>query len=56
MMTPAIFDSNTTNRDTMVDFIRNNFSELLGDKLHLLDEPQGLEELSKMIQTGNIKA
>lgn len=46
--------SNDDTRATMVAFIRENFSDMLGAHAALLDEPGGLDLLAKMVRTGKI--
>ena len=41
------FSSDESARASMEEYIRENFSELLGDKINLLDAPNGLELLAQ---------
>ncbi len=54
------FSSDETARETMKTYIRENFSDLLGEKLKLLDAPNGLEllhqEVRKMVEEKGISA
>ena len=46
--------ANDDTRATMVAFIRENFSDLLGAHAALLDQPGGLDLLADMVRTGKI--
>ena len=41
------------NKD-MLDLIRREFSEVLGDHVHLLDKPGGLDEILNLLKTGQL--
>ena len=38
----------------MLDLIRREFSEVLGDHVHLLDKPGGLDEILALLKTGQL--
>ena len=38
----------------MLDLIRREFSEVLGDHVHLLDKPGGLDEILTLLKTGQL--
>ncbi len=40
----------------MIEYIRRHFGELLGDHLALLDEDDGLDRLSLLVQSGAVGA
>jgi len=40
-------------RSTMIDYIREHFSDMLGDHVALLDEPEGLDTLATMLRCGH---
>lgn len=44
------FSSDKAAEESMKEYIRENFSDLLGDKIQLLDAPNGLELLLQEIQ------
>jgi hypothetical protein len=44
------FSSDEAARESMETFIRENFSDLLGDKIDLLDEPNGVEKIKQAMQ------
>lgn len=44
------FSSDEAAEESMKEYIRENFSDLLGDKMQLLDAPNGLELLLQEIQ------
>ena len=49
------FDNNTSEFQTeMKQFIRDNFSDILGDNVALLDKPGGLDTLSEMLRDGKL--
>jgi hypothetical protein len=37
-----------------LDLIRREFSEVLGDHVHLLDKPGGLDEILTLLKTGQL--
>ncbi|MFB6356862.1 MAG: hypothetical protein ABEJ65_10145 [bacterium] len=41
------FSSDQAARESMKNFIRENFGELLGDKIELLDEPNGFSKIQE---------
>ena len=45
--------SSGVNKD-MLDLIRREFSEVLGDHVHLLDKPGGLDEILTLLKTGQL--
>ncbi|MGM0381117.1 MAG: hypothetical protein ACQEP7_03955 [bacterium] len=45
------FSSDEAARETMKNYIRQNFSDVLGDKIKLLDAPNGLELLQQEVRT-----
>lgn len=44
------FSSDEAAEESMKEYIRENFSDLLGDKIQLLDAPNGLELLLQEVQ------
>ncbi len=44
------FSSDEAARETMKDYIRQNFSDVLGEKIKLLDAPNGLELLHQEVR------
>lgn len=44
------FSSDETAEESMKDYIRENFSDVLGDKIELLDAPNGLELLLQEVE------
>ncbi len=44
------FSSDEAARETMENYIRENFSDLLGEKIKLLDAPNGLELLHQEVR------
>ena len=38
----------------MLELIRREFSEVLGDHVHLLDKPGGLDEILTLLKTGQL--
>jgi len=47
-------DSTTDGSQDMLDLIRREFSEVLGDHVHLLDKPGGLDEILSLLKTGQL--
>ena len=47
-------DSTTDVSQDMLDLIRREFSEVLGDHVHLLDKPGGLDEILSLLKTGQL--
>ena len=45
--------SGGVNKD-MLDLLRREFSEVLGDHVHLLDKPGGLDEILTLLKTGQL--
>jgi hypothetical protein len=41
-------------RAYMTDYIRDHFAHLLGPHVALLDQPDGLDQIQKMIEAGQI--
>ena len=41
------------NKD-MLDLLRREFSEVLGEHIHLLDKPGGLDEILTLLKTGQL--
>ena len=49
------FDNNNSEfQNEMKQFIRDNFSDILGDNVALLDAPGGLDTLSDMLRDGKL--
>lgn len=44
------FSSDERARETMIEYIRENFSDVLGDRINLLDAPNGLELLHQEVR------
>jgi len=44
------FSSDEAARESMKQFIRENFSELLGEKIEWLDQPGGIERIKSELQ------
>ncbi|MFB6344314.1 MAG: hypothetical protein ABEK50_00875 [bacterium] len=44
------FSSDQAAEESMKEYIRENFSDVLGDKIDLLDAPNGLELLLQEVQ------
>lgn len=44
------FSSDEAARETMKEYIRQNFSDVLGEKIKLLDAPNGLELLHQEVR------
>jgi hypothetical protein len=44
------FSSDEAARESMKNYIRENFSDLLGDRMDLLDAPNGLELLLQEVE------
>lgn len=44
------FSSDEAARESMKNYIRENFSDLLGDRMELLDAPNGLELLLQEVE------
>lgn len=44
------FSSDESARESMKEYIRENFSDLLGDRIELLDAPNGLELLLQEVE------
>jgi len=44
------FSSDEAARKSMKGYIKENFSELLGDRVHLLDQPDGIERIREELQ------
>ncbi|MBI3180095.1 MAG: hypothetical protein HYZ27_10565 [Deltaproteobacteria bacterium] len=53
MRKPENLSSKTYN--PAIDFIRENFADLLGPNLALLDQPGGIDTLLEMVRTGKIQ-
>ena len=47
-------DSTTDVSQDMLDLIRREFSEVLGEHVHLLDKPGGLDEILSLLKTGQL--
>lgn len=48
------FENETNVSHDMLDLIRREFSEVLGDHVHLLDKPGGLDEILTLLKTGQL--
>lgn len=44
------FSSDEAARESMEEYIRENFSDVLGDKIELLDAPNGIELLLQEVE------
>mgnify|MGYP004119226781 CR=1 FL=1 len=38
----------------MLDLLRREFADVLGDHIHLLDKPGGLDEILTLLKTGQL--
>ena len=48
------FENKSDVSNDMLDLIRREFSEVLGDHVHLLDKPGGLDEILTLLKTGQL--
>lgn len=44
------FSSDEAARESMKEYIRDNFSDVLGDRMELLEAPNGLELLAQEVE------